>query len=109
MFSWVSSHLERRYGEVWVTEEKNKDTREEMLKLITCITEGIRVLLLGKSRTKILGGVYGGLDLCVSGYIAPEKRRGYMNLEKKYVRTWIWRTEINYLEKTGHGWVQVLK
>ena len=33
-----------------------------------------------------------------------------MNLEKIYVRTLIWRTEINYLEnKNGHGWVQVLK
>ena len=31
-----------------------------------------------------------------------------MNLEKIFVCTCIWRTEVNYSEnKNGHGWVQV--
>ena len=99
------------YGEVWVTEAKNKDTGKEMLKLITCITEDKQGLLWGKSRPKKkkTGRCLRGFGLQLYVYRSL-KRRGYMNLEKMYVRTWIWRTEINYLEnKNGHGWVQVLK
>ena len=54
MFSWVSRHLERVYGEGWVTEAKNKDTGK-ILKLI--MTEDKQGLVWGKSRPKILGGV----------------------------------------------------
>ena len=34
MFSWVSRHPERVYGEGWETETKNKDTGKKMLELI---------------------------------------------------------------------------
>ena len=61
MFSWVSRHLERVYGEGWVTEAK-KDTGK-ILKLTN------KRLVWGKSRPKILDG--GWLT-----YITPEKGEG---------------------------------
>ena len=45
MFSWVSRHLERAYGERWVTEANNKDAGKEMLKFT--ITEDKQGLVLG--------------------------------------------------------------
>ena len=55
------------FGDVWVTEAKNKDTGREMLKLI--ITEYEQVLLWGKSvQKKYQVRLKGGLG----SYITPE-------------------------------------
>ena len=90
MFSWISRHLERVYGDGWVTEAKIKDTGKEKLKFI--VTEDKHGSVWGKTRQKMLGGVKGGGGT----YINPEKGGGYMYLEKIYVCACIWRTEINY-------------
>ena len=102
MFSWISRHLERVYGDGWVAEAKIKDTGKKKLKLI--VTKDKQGSVWGKTRQKILGGVKGGGGT----YINPEKGGGYMNLEKIYVCACIWRTEIKYLVyKNGHSWVQI--
>ena len=59
VFSLVSRHLERTYGEGWITVAKNKDTGK-MSKLIIFITEDEQGLVWSSSRPKIHGGVYGG-------------------------------------------------
>ena len=45
--------------------------------------------------------------LGVTYIIVQEKGGGYMNRDKIYVCSCIWKTEINYLvNKNGHDWVE---
>ena len=69
MFSWVLRHLERVYGEGWVTEAKNKNMYRVGDVEVDYITEDNQGLVWGLSIPKNTGlGLRRGIT-----YITPEK------------------------------------